>query len=83
MYLLVYATVITNKIRILTSINTIILTVGRHSEDQQRAAYLYGTYVGQAFQLVDDVLDFEGIYELNAIFYPSLNLHSCQINHGV
>lgn len=26
----------------------------------QRACYLYGTYVGQAFQLIDDALDFEG-----------------------
>lgn len=34
--------------------------LGNHSEDAQRAAYLYGTYVGQAFQLVDDALDFEG-----------------------
>lgn len=34
--------------------------LGGHSEEQQRAAYLYGTYVGQAFQLIDDALDFEG-----------------------
>ena len=34
--------------------------LGEHSEDDQRACYLYGTYVGQAFQLVDDALDFEG-----------------------
>ena len=33
---------------------------GAHSEEDQRAAYLYGTYVGQAFQLIDDALDFEG-----------------------
>ncbi len=29
-------------------------------EEYQCAAYLYGTYIGQAFQLVDDALDFEG-----------------------
>jgi solanesyl diphosphate synthase len=34
--------------------------LGEHSEADQRACYLYGTYVGQAFQLVDDALDFEG-----------------------
>lgn len=34
--------------------------IGEHTEDCQRAAYLYGTYVGQAFQLIDDALDFEG-----------------------
>ena len=33
---------------------------GNHSEEQRKAAYLYGTYVGQAFQLIDDALDFEG-----------------------
>ncbi len=33
--------------------------LGNHSEEQKRAAYLYGTYLGQAFQLVDDMLDFE------------------------
>lgn len=30
------------------------------SEEMQKACYLYGTFVGQAFQLIDDVLDFEG-----------------------
>jgi geranylgeranyl pyrophosphate synthase len=39
---------------------TAITTAGAHSEEDQRAAYLYGTYVGQAFQLIDDALDFEG-----------------------
>ena len=39
---------------------TAITIAGAHSEEDQRAAYLYGTYVGQAFQLVDDALDFEG-----------------------
>eukprot|EP01038_Epipyxis_sp_PR26KG_P012172 gene12172-16300_t len=34
--------------------------LGGHSEECQRACYLYGTYVGQAFQLIDDALDFEG-----------------------
>ena len=34
--------------------------LGGHTEKDQRACYLYGTYVGQAFQLVDDALDFEG-----------------------
>ena len=34
--------------------------LGGESEEHQRAVYLYGTYVGQAFQLVDDALDFEG-----------------------
>lgn len=34
--------------------------LGGHTEECQRAVYLYGTYVGQAFQLIDDALDFEG-----------------------
>lgn len=34
--------------------------LGGHTEECQRASYLYGTYVGQAFQLIDDALDFEG-----------------------
>ncbi len=34
--------------------------LGKQNEECQRAAYLYGTYVGQAFQLIDDALDFEG-----------------------
>lgn len=34
--------------------------LGGYNEDCKRAAYLYGTYVGQAFQLIDDALDFEG-----------------------
>ena len=34
--------------------------LGGHSKTEQRACYLYGTYVGQAFQLIDDALDFEG-----------------------
>jgi|LauGreSBDMM110SN_4_FD.fasta_scaffold25465_2 geranylgeranyl pyrophosphate synthase len=34
--------------------------LGGHNEETQRATYLYGTYVGQAFQLIDDALDFEG-----------------------
>lgn len=33
---------------------------GGHSEECKRASYLYGTYIGQAFQLIDDALDFEG-----------------------
>ena len=33
--------------------------LGNHSEKHKRAAYLYGAYLGQAFQLVDDMLDFE------------------------
>lgn len=33
--------------------------LGNHSDKEKRAAYLYGTYLGQAFQLVDDMLDFE------------------------
>lgn len=35
--------------------------LGGYNEDLRRAAYLYGTYVGQAFQLIDDALDFEGM----------------------
>jgi geranylgeranyl pyrophosphate synthase len=38
----------------------LLLKIGGHSEENQRACYLYGTYVGQAFQLIDDILDFEG-----------------------
>lgn len=34
--------------------------LGNHSEENKRAVYLYGTYIGQAFQLIDDALDFEG-----------------------
>jgi geranylgeranyl pyrophosphate synthase len=34
--------------------------LGNHSADKVRAAYLYGKHVGCAFQLIDDVLDFEG-----------------------
>lgn len=34
--------------------------LGNHTEDERKAAYLYGTYIGQAFQLIDDALDFEG-----------------------
>ena len=37
--------------------------LGGHSLEYQRATYLYGTYVGQAFQLIDDALDFEGSIE--------------------
>jgi geranylgeranyl pyrophosphate synthase len=38
----------------------IVVVVGGHDEESLRASYLYGTYVGQAFQLIDDALDFEG-----------------------
>ena len=34
--------------------------LGGHGEELRHASYLYGTYVGQAFQLIDDALDFEG-----------------------
>jgi len=34
--------------------------LGGYGDDYKRACYLYGTYVGQAFQLIDDALDFEG-----------------------
>lgn len=34
--------------------------LGEYSEANQKASYLYGVHVGQAFQLIDDVLDFEG-----------------------
>eukprot|EP01036_Dinobryon_divergens_P026215 gene26215-34836_t len=37
--------------------------LGSHDEAHKRACYLYGIYVGQAFQLVDDALDFEGSAE--------------------
>ncbi len=49
--------------------------LGNHSEKERRAAYLYGTYLGQAFQLVDDMLDFED----NSILTgkaPLADLHS-------
>jgi len=35
--------------------------LNHHSPEQIQAAYLYGKYIGSAFQLVDDVLDFEGV----------------------
>ena len=34
--------------------------LGGHTDEHQKAVYLYGTYLGQAFQLIDDALDFEG-----------------------
>jgi geranylgeranyl pyrophosphate synthase len=34
--------------------------LGGYGDECKRACYLYGTYVGQAFQLIDDALDFEG-----------------------
>ena len=34
--------------------------LGGHPEDLQLAAFAYRTHLGLAFQLVDDVLDFEG-----------------------
>ena len=34
--------------------------LGRASHSVMHASSFYGTYVGQAFQLVDDGLDFEG-----------------------
>ena len=37
--------------------------LGEHDEACKRACYLYGIYIGQAFQLVDDALDFEGTAE--------------------
>ena len=51
-------------------------------------SYLYGTYVGQAFQLIDDALDFEGeqllclvtnIRLLSSVrwcCYPAVGMHS-------
>ena len=33
---------------------------GINDDEVKRAVYLYGTYIGQAFQLIDDALDFEG-----------------------
>lgn len=41
--------------------------LGGYSEEEQRACYLYGTYLGQAFQLIDDCLDFEG--QLHSFIY--------------
>jgi geranylgeranyl pyrophosphate synthase len=49
--------------------------LGNHSEVEQRAAYLYGTYLGQAFQLVDDVLDFEDSSAITGKT-PLADLHS-------
>lgn len=34
--------------------------LGNGSDAHKRASYLYGIHIGQAFQLVDDALDFEG-----------------------
>mmetsp|Transcript_2862 Transcript_2862/g.5902 ORF Transcript_2862/g.5902 Transcript_2862/m.5902 type:complete len:397 (-) Transcript_2862:14-1204(-) len=38
--------------------------LGNAEEDVVRDSYLYGKYLGNAFQLVDDVLDFEGKVEI-------------------
>ena len=38
----------------------LVCVTGEQDDERKRAAYLYGTYVGQAFQLIDDALDFEG-----------------------
>ena len=43
--------------------------LGDHSYECKRAVYLYGTYVGQAFQLIDDALDFEGFNWFEATFF--------------
>ena len=34
--------------------------LGNCDDDIKKASYLYGVYIGQAFQLIDDALDFEG-----------------------
>lgn len=34
--------------------------LGDYNDDCKKAAYMYGVHLGQAFQLVDDALDFEG-----------------------
>jgi len=41
------------------------------SEEQQEAALLYGKHIGLAFQLVDDLLDFESTQD--ALGKPTLN----------
>lgn len=50
--------------------------LGGCNEEIQRACYLYGAYVGQAFQLIDDSLDFEGNYALSYIFSFSIPIHT-------
>ena len=49
--------------------------LGNHNEQERRAVYLYGTYLGQAFQLVDDMLDFEDSSILTGKA-PLADLHS-------
>jgi len=47
------------------------------SEELKRACYLYGTYMGQAFQLIDDALDFEGkakVYYALQFFKPNQSI---------
>ena len=44
-------------------------TAGNYNEDCKRVCYLYGTYVGQAFQLIDDALDFEGAWVNTLLLY--------------
>jgi solanesyl diphosphate synthase len=66
--------------------------LGGYDDDLVQASYLYGKHVGMAFQLVDDVLDFEGsqatmgkpaLSDLNAGLATAPVLFACEENSAL